>query len=88
MKGLFHHLKQLKRNVRSVVLTLVILLVSLFGIGYLLEGLYGMQFDLASVWLGVSTILGVGATGAVYHTVDSIYNSPRGESPDTPKESE
>lgn len=71
----------LRRHFRTITLSFVIVLYALFAISYLLEGLLKLDFDLASIWQGVTLLVGVGGIGATYHFIDSKYNSPAGVEP-------
>lgn len=49
-------------------------------IGYWLNGLYGMKFDINSCWQGISAC-GMGLVGLMKWLVDSTKNSPAGQYP-------
>lgn len=49
-------------------------------IGYWLNGLYGMKFDINSCWQGISAC-GMGLVGLLKWLVDSTKNSPAGMPP-------
>jgi len=51
-----------------------------WGIGYYCNAIYGMHFDLASCWMGVSAI-GIGLVGLLKWLVDSFKNSPPNQPP-------
>lgn len=49
-------------------------------VGYWLNGLYGMKFDINSCWQGISAC-GMGLVGLMKWLVDSTKNSPAGMPP-------
>lgn len=50
-------------------------------IGYFCNAIYGMHFELQSVWGGFSAIGGAGVLASVKYIMDSWKNSPEGEEP-------
>ena len=84
------------KNHASEIVTLIGLLICGFilfvlmswGIGYYLNGFYGMWFDLGSIWQGlgacvtaIGSLLTVAGVNLGKRYIDSKFNSPIGERP-------
>lgn len=83
-----HHLGQLIILAGVIILSLVVLVLFSWFVGYYANGFYGFKFDLGSVWQGlgacvtaISGLLTVAGVQLGKHYVDSRYNSAAGEKP-------
>ena len=83
-----HHLAQLIILAGVIILFLVVCVLFSWFVGFYMNGIYGMKFDLGSVWQGlgacvtaISGLLTVAGVQLGKHYVDSRYNSAAGEKP-------
>lgn len=63
-----------------IVFMFIIVFCAWLG-GYIMNGLYGAKFDLASCWAGITAIGGIAGTVLVKWNIDSKNNSGQGEMP-------
>lgn len=96
VKGAVVNLAKWSKLHASELITLIGLLVCGFilfvlmswGVGYYANGLYGMKFDLGSIWQGlgacvtaIGSLLTMAGVNLGKKYIDSKYNSPAGEKP-------
>ncbi|MDR3565599.1 MAG: hypothetical protein P4N59_29745 [Negativicutes bacterium] len=72
----------LHNNWVGVILTMTLLLFSIFVFAFFRNGEFGTHYDLASCWGGVGAIATAAATGYGKWWTDSKYNSADGQKPD------
>ena len=70
-------LTSLKKHLIEVFAGMFLLLFIFWSIGYFGNALYGLKFDLASCWGGISALGGAGILSAVKYFADSWLNSER-----------
>ena len=77
-------IKNLRSNIASVCmifgLLAAFLVLTSWTYGYWSNGLYGTKFQIDSCWQGISAC-GVGLIGLFKWLIESVYNSPKGQSP-------
>lgn len=60
------------------ILSCSVFFIAVYLIGWILNGAYAMHFDLNALQNFYITVIG---KQAVDHSINSIFNSPRGEAP-------
>lgn len=59
----------------------LLIVLALWAVGYISNGLFGTHFELQSCWAGLSTVGSAGFLAAVKYLIDSTKNSQPGERP-------
>jgi len=65
----------------KVIMSMMSLMFVLYILGYLLNGFCGYNFDLNSIWTGITAIGAGGVLQLGNYAIDSLYNSPANKPP-------
>lgn len=65
----------------KILMSMITFLYLLYILGYLLNGFCHYNFDLSSIWAGITAIGAGGFFQLGNYAIDSLYNSPAGKPP-------
>lgn len=87
------HLSELITLIGILICCFVLFVLISWGVGYYANGLFGLKFDLGSIWQGlgacvaaIGSLLTMAGVNLGRQYIDSKFNSPLGERPGEKKE--
>ena len=69
------------RTQMKIIMIMMTIMFGLYIMGFLLNGFKGYNFNLDSIWAGITAIGAGGLLQFGNYTIDSLYNSPKGQPP-------
>ncbi len=82
------HLEKLIILIGVLIMSFILFVLLSWAVGFYANGLFGLRFDLGSVWQGlgacvaaITGLLTLAGVNLAKHYVDSKFNSQQGEKP-------